>query len=105
MDDWQTTSEVACQYSASLPALPPPFSATGSSFGGGGGENYANASPTANPMSGYFGGHSKSASMTSIPSGVPPSGKVDSWDRFTFTIKLEDVERTLVNKKIFFVVR
>ncbi|KAG8902216.1 Protein phosphatase 1 regulatory subunit 3D [Tulasnella sp. 403] len=89
MDDWQTTSEVACGYTSSLPSLPPPFSS-----------------------SSHMPGHSKSASVAGYPSASPSSspplsngGKSESWDRFTFTIKLEDVERSLASKKLLLAVR
>ncbi|KAG8962893.1 Protein phosphatase 1 regulatory subunit 3D [Tulasnella sp. 425] len=90
LDDWQTISEVSCNYSASLPNIPPPFSSSGSSFAPG---------------------HSRSATVSGIPSSASSghlpisNGKAESWDRFTFTIKLEDVERTLPNKRMFLVVR
>ncbi|KAG8986611.1 hypothetical protein FRB90_003884, partial [Tulasnella sp. 427] len=81
---------LSCNYSASLPNIPPPFSSSSSPF-----------TP----------GHSRSATISGLPtsgssSHLPISnGKAESWDRFTFTIKLEDVERTLPNKRMFLVVK
>lgn len=90
LDDWQTVSEVICTYSGSLPNIPPPFSSSNSPF-----------TPS----------HSRSATVSGLPSSASSghlpisNGKSESWDRFTFTIKLEDVERTLPNKRMFLVVR
>ncbi|KAG8805590.1 hypothetical protein FRC17_005443 [Serendipita sp. 399] len=65
LDNWQTTSEVVCQYVCSLPSLPSPFP----------------------------------------PDRVTPSSPPLSWDRFSFVIRLEDVERKLAERTIFLVAR
>ena len=70
LDDWQTTSEVACKHVASLPSLPPPFNTPST-----------------------HGDHAAS-SLT-----------VNTWDRFTYIIRLEDFERKLAEKTIWLVVR
>ncbi|KAG8962892.1 Protein phosphatase 1 regulatory subunit 3D [Tulasnella sp. 425] len=90
LDDWQTISEVSCTYSVSLPNIPPPFSSSGSLF-----------TPS----------HSRSAIVSGIPSSglssnLPISNrKSEPWSRFTFAIKLEEIEWTLPNKRMFLVVR
>ncbi|KAG8931171.1 hypothetical protein FRC02_003112 [Tulasnella sp. 418] len=96
LDDWQTTSEVSCPYSDSQPSLPPPFSAhshasnpLGLSLDGTNGNSV--------PVNAY--------QPTTTNAKFSMGGKQDSWDRFTFVIKLEDVERTLVNKRLVLVVR
>ncbi|KAG8882952.1 Protein phosphatase 1 regulatory subunit 3D [Tulasnella sp. 332] len=87
LDDWQTTSEVSSTYSASLPSLPPPFFSSSA--------NGLSSSSTS--------GHSRAATVSGgVPSAAPTP---DRWDRFSFTIKLEDMERSLSTKKIFLVVR
>ncbi|KAG9000099.1 hypothetical protein FRB93_012863 [Tulasnella sp. JGI-2019a] len=86
LDDWQTTSEVSSTFSASLASLPPPFFSSASSG-----------------SSSFTSGHSRAATVSG---GVPaPAPTPDRWDRFSFTIKLEDMERSLSSKKIFLVVR
>ncbi|KAL5495117.1 hypothetical protein ACEPAI_579 [Sanghuangporus weigelae] len=67
LDNWHTTSEVACKHVISLPSLPPPFP---------------------HP-------HTE---------GDLAAGK-NTWDRFSFIIKLEDFERKLQEKTMWFVVR
>ncbi|KAG9126011.1 hypothetical protein FRC07_005230 [Ceratobasidium sp. 392] len=44
------------------------------------------------------------AYSSSLPPGIIPGG-FDSWDKFTFTIKLDDIERNLPNRTLFCVVR
>ncbi|KZT02051.1 carbohydrate-binding module family 21 protein [Laetiporus sulphureus 93-53] len=79
LDDWQTTSEVTCKHVVSLPSLPPPF-------------------PQARTMGDVAG---------SIAHGDVP--KVDnaksSWDRFSFTIRLEDYEHKLCDRTLYLVAR
>ncbi|KAF8602370.1 hypothetical protein BDV93DRAFT_557622 [Ceratobasidium sp. AG-I] len=41
----------------------------------------------------------------SLPSGIVPGGGDVPWDKFTFTIKLDDIERNLPNRTLFCVVR
>jgi hypothetical protein len=41
----------------------------------------------------------------SLPSGIVPGGSNVAWDKFTFTIKLDDIERNLPNRTLFAVVR
>ncbi|KAG8771615.1 hypothetical protein FRC12_003511 [Ceratobasidium sp. 428] len=42
---------------------------------------------------------------SSLPPGIIPGGFNASWDKFTFTIKLDDIERNLPNRTLFCVVR
>ncbi|KAG8765153.1 hypothetical protein FRC15_007180 [Serendipita sp. 397] len=65
LDNWQTTSEVVCQYVCSLPGLPSPFP----------------------------------------PERIAPGTQPLSWDRFSFVIRLEDVERKLAERTIYLVAR
>ena len=67
LDNWHTTSEVACKHVTSLPSLPPPFP---------------------NPH-------------TEGDKAVINS----TWDRFSFLINLEDYERKLHEKTMWFVAR
>lgn len=41
----------------------------------------------------------------SLPPGIVPGGGDAPWDKFTFTIKLDDIERNLPNRTLFCVVR
>ncbi|KAH9932136.1 uncharacterized protein BXZ73DRAFT_90052 [Epithele typhae] len=81
LDDWQTTSEVMCKHVVSLPGLPPPF-------------------PRARTMGDVAG---------NLATGQPkdeekePAGP--TWDRFSFTIRLEDYEAKLSERTLFLVVR
>ncbi|KAH8094708.1 putative phosphatase regulatory subunit-domain-containing protein [Cristinia sonorae] len=79
LDDWQTTSEVACKHVVSLPGLPPPF-----------------------PRQEL----KRDDSDGDLASRIV-SGKVHevSWDRFSFTIRLEDYEAKLAERKLFLVAR
>ncbi|KIO16495.1 carbohydrate-binding module family 21 protein, partial [Tulasnella calospora MUT 4182] len=91
LDDWQTISEVSCNYSGSLPNIPPPFASSSSPFTPGHGRSATIAGPLTSS------GSSSSLNLS--------NGKSESWDRFTFTIKLEDVERNLPTKRMFLVVK
>ncbi|KZT43851.1 hypothetical protein SISSUDRAFT_1057383 [Sistotremastrum suecicum HHB10207 ss-3] len=79
LDDWQTTSEVTCKYVASLPSLPPPF-----------------------PQPPKKTEHPSAKSSTSWQWGSPASA---DWDRFSFSIKLEDLESKLADRTMWLVVR
>ncbi|QRV94821.1 phosphatase regulatory subunit domain-containing protein [Ceratobasidium sp. AG-Ba] len=45
------------------------------------------------------------AYSASLPPGIIPGASDASWDKFTFTIKLDDIERSLPNRTLFCVVR
>ncbi|EJD37271.1 hypothetical protein AURDEDRAFT_116833 [Auricularia subglabra TFB-10046 SS5] len=75
LDDWQTTSEVAAHYVTSLPALPPPF----------------RPESVRSPLVGD--------AITAL------SHANVGWDRFSFQIRLDDVERKLAEKTLWCVVR
>ncbi|KAI0756242.1 hypothetical protein C8Q80DRAFT_1264325 [Daedaleopsis nitida] len=81
LDEWQTTSEVMCKHVVSLPGLPPPF-------------------PRARTMGDVAG---------NIATGAPGEDEKEiagpSWDRFSFTIRLEDYEVKLAERTLFLVVR
>ncbi|RPD64597.1 hypothetical protein L227DRAFT_261642 [Lentinus tigrinus ALCF2SS1-6] len=80
LDDWQTTSEVMCKYVVSLPGLPPPF-----------------------PRPRTFGDVAGN-----IASGPPKEDVKETgpgWDRFSFTIRLEDYETKLADRTLYLVVR
>ncbi|KAF8892844.1 putative phosphatase regulatory subunit-domain-containing protein [Mucidula mucida] len=68
LDDWQTTSEVAGHYSASLPCLPVSIS----------------------PLT-----------VGDIAAGIVP----EAWDRFHYTIRLEDYAPSLASRTMYLVVR
>ncbi|KAF7799219.1 hypothetical protein EIP86_010451 [Pleurotus ostreatoroseus] len=90
LDDWQTTSEVACRHVVSLPGLPPPF-----------------------PK------HARRAEAEAVAAGKAARGArvkdteleddgLDgrpTWDRFSFTIRLEDYESKLSERTLFLVAR
>ncbi|KAG5335267.1 hypothetical protein C0989_001636 [Termitomyces sp. Mn162] len=75
LDEWDTTSEVLAHYTASLPALPPALYVPGSGL--------QNVHPGVNV------------------------GTVDkpAWDRFTFTIRLDDYVPSLATRTLWLVVR
>ncbi|PSR74275.1 hypothetical protein PHLCEN_2v9970, partial [Hermanssonia centrifuga] len=78
LDDWQTTSEVTCKHVVCLPGLPPPF-----------------------PGSRLVG---------DMVAGIAAGDKDDeggssTWDRFSFTIRLEDYESKLAERTLFLVAR
>ncbi|OSD00901.1 carbohydrate-binding module family 21 protein [Trametes coccinea BRFM310] len=81
LDDWQTTSEVLCKHVVSLPGLPPPF-------------------PRARTMGDI---------AATLASGQPAEEEKETtgptWDRFSFTIRLEDYEAKLAERTLFLVVR
>ncbi|PIL31271.1 hypothetical protein GSI_05969 [Ganoderma sinense ZZ0214-1] len=82
LDDWQTTSEVMCKHVVSLPGLPPPF-------------------PRPRTLGDVAG---------NIATGQPAEddhkeGSGLAWDRFSFTIRLEDYESKLSERTLFLVVR
>ncbi|KAI0652607.1 hypothetical protein C8Q79DRAFT_997602 [Trametes meyenii] len=81
LDDWQTTSEVLCKHVVSLPGLPPPF-------------------PRARTM-GDVAGHI----ATSQAEEEKDAASGPTWDRFSFTIRLEDYETKLSDRTLFLVVR
>ncbi|KAH9950970.1 hypothetical protein B0H21DRAFT_859540 [Amylocystis lapponica] len=83
LDDWQTTSEVACHHVVSLPSLPPPFPQPRTTIGD---------------------------LAASIAAGVPPPANspgndTRTWDRFSFTIRLEDYEHKLAERTLYLAVR
>ncbi|KAG8737316.1 hypothetical protein FRC10_008356 [Ceratobasidium sp. 414] len=45
------------------------------------------------------------AYSASLPPGIYPGSSDAAWDKFTFTIKLDDIERSLPNRTLFCVVR
>ena len=76
LDDWQTTSEVSCKHSNSLPHLPPPF-----------------------PRSRTVGD-----AIGRLANG--DSGSQDlKWDRFSFVLHLELYEQRLLEHNMVFVAR
>ncbi|KIP02125.1 carbohydrate-binding module family 21 protein, partial [Phlebiopsis gigantea 11061_1 CR5-6] len=77
LDDWQTTSEVACRHVVSLPGLPPPFPRP--------------ARPTLGDVAGQLAEGAEDPSL--------------QWDRFSFTIRLEDYEAKLSERTLFLVAR
>ncbi|KAI1790957.1 hypothetical protein LXA43DRAFT_457255 [Ganoderma leucocontextum] len=82
LDEWQTTSEVMCKHVVSLPGLPPPF-------------------PRPRTLGDVAG---------NIATGQPAEddhkeGLGPTWDRFSFTIRLEDYEAKLSERTLFLVVR
>ncbi|OCH95695.1 hypothetical protein OBBRIDRAFT_883654 [Obba rivulosa] len=77
LDGWQTTSEVACKHVVSLPGLPPPFSRP----------------RTVGDVVG------------AIANGEREGDGCLQWDRFSFTIRLEDYEPKLAERALFLVVR
>ncbi|KAI0640169.1 hypothetical protein C8Q77DRAFT_1045344 [Trametes polyzona] len=81
LDEWQTTSEVLCKHVVSLPGLPPPF-------------------PRARTMGDVAG---TIASGQTADEEKETSGP--TWDRFSFTIRLEDYEAKLAERTLYLVVR
>ncbi|CDO74423.1 Carbohydrate-Binding Module Family 21 protein [Trametes cinnabarina] len=81
LDDWQTTSEVLCKHVVSLPGLPPPF-------------------PRARTMGDI---------AATLANGQAAEDEKESsgptWDRFSFTIRLEDYEAKLADRTLYLVVR
>ncbi|GJE99508.1 CBM21 domain-containing protein [Phanerochaete sordida] len=77
LDDWQTTSEVVCKHVVSLPGLPPPF-------------------PHSHTIGDYAG---------QLAEGRAGESGSTSWDRFSFTIRLEDYEPKLSERTLFLVAR
>ncbi|KAI0694456.1 hypothetical protein BC835DRAFT_1010220 [Cytidiella melzeri] len=82
LDDWQTTSEVLCKHVVSLPGLPPPFPRQQKSV------------RTVGDVA---------ASLASGEESKEEDGP--SWDRFSFTIRLEDYESKLADRTIYLVAR
>ncbi|CCM02744.1 uncharacterized protein FIBRA_04852 [Fibroporia radiculosa] len=80
LDEWQTTSEVSCRHVVSLPSLPPPF-------------------PHAKTVGDLAGSIANGEGAAKEEEGRP------SWDRFSFTIRLEDYEHKLAERTLFMVVR
>ncbi|KAK7695262.1 hypothetical protein QCA50_002452 [Cerrena zonata] len=78
LDEWTTTSEVLCKHVVSLPGLPPPFP-----------KEKQHAQDLA----------------TRIIHGVVDEGSETSWDRFSFTIRLEDYEHRLTDRTLELVAR
>ncbi|KAI0370461.1 hypothetical protein BV20DRAFT_979604 [Pilatotrama ljubarskyi] len=81
LDDWQTTSEVLCKHVVSLPGLPPPF-------------------PRARTL-GDVAGHIATGQTAEEEKEAPGP----AWDRFSFTIRLEDYEAKLSERTLYLVVR
>ncbi|KAH9897637.1 hypothetical protein C8Q73DRAFT_641564 [Cubamyces lactineus] len=81
LDEWQTTSEVLCKHVVSLPGLPPPF-------------------PRARTMGDVAG---NIATGQAVEEEKETSGP--AWDRFSFTIRLEDYEAKLSERTLYLVVR
>jgi len=83
LDDWQTTSEVLCKHVVNLPGLPPPFA-----------RNEARRVEMETDVA------------SRIVSGRPvEEPKSSTWDRFSFTIRLEDYETKLADRTLFLVAR
>ncbi|KAF9819003.1 hypothetical protein IEO21_02417 [Rhodonia placenta] len=80
LDDWQTTSEVTCRHVVSLPSLPPPFPHP----------------RTVGDLAGSIASGDRAVNED--------EGKL-SWDRFSFTIRLEDYEHKLAERTLFLVTR
>ncbi|KAG6856759.1 hypothetical protein H0H87_000937, partial [Tephrocybe sp. NHM501043] len=81
LDEWDTTSEVTARYVASLPALPPALYVPGSGL-----------SPT--------------SSWDDLQSACPATGAADpKWDRFAFTIRLDDYAPSLAARTLWLVAR
>ncbi|KAH9922758.1 uncharacterized protein B0H18DRAFT_503536 [Fomitopsis serialis] len=75
LDDWQTTSEVTCRHVVSLPSLPPPF-------------------PHEHRTVGDL--------AVGIASGRVKADELrPGWDRFSFTIRLEDYEHKLTDRMLY----
>ncbi|TBU38906.1 hypothetical protein BD309DRAFT_902684 [Dichomitus squalens] len=81
LDDWQTTSEVMCKHVVSLPGLPPPF-------------------PRARTMGDVAANIATGQTEDDQKEGLGPA-----WDRFSFTIRLEDYETKLSERTLYLVVR
>ncbi|CAL1694777.1 unnamed protein product [Somion occarium] len=81
LDDWVTTSEVLCKHVVSLPGLPPPFPKEKK-------PDVDNASKIVNDV---------------VDEEEEP--KRPAWDRFSFTIRLEDYELKLSERTLWLVVR
>ncbi|KAG6860630.1 hypothetical protein C0995_009219, partial [Termitomyces sp. Mi166 len=75
LDDWDTTSEVLAHYAASLPALPPAL---------------------------YVPGSGLSTTTTTTSSTVEQGG---AWDRFAFSIRLDDYAPSLAQRTLWLVAR
>ncbi|KAI0095174.1 putative phosphatase regulatory subunit-domain-containing protein [Irpex rosettiformis] len=78
LDDWQTTSEVTCKHVVSLPGLPPPF------------PSESRVSKTVGDAAACLGHEEE---------------EKPAWDRFSFTIRLEDYETKLAERTIYLVAR
>jgi hypothetical protein len=89
LDDWNTTSEVSCSHVSTLPSLPPPFSTT---------SRTPFNSPSASPLASHLPALSTSEKEEVKEPAV-------TWDRFSYSIRLEDFERTLERRKMYLVVR
>ncbi|KAI0829006.1 hypothetical protein BC628DRAFT_1315760 [Trametes gibbosa] len=81
LDGWQTTSEVLCKHVVSLPGLPPPF-------------------PRARTMGDVAGNIASGQTAEEDTEATGPT-----WDRFSFTIRLEDYEAKLADRTLYLVVR
>ncbi|KAG6853177.1 hypothetical protein C0991_006317 [Blastosporella zonata] len=82
LDDWDTTSEVSAYYVASLPSLPPSIYVPGSGLIPSSSSDALDLSPL------------------SSPSGMTPT-----WDRFAFTIRLDDYAPSLASRTLWLVAR
>ncbi|KAI0778891.1 hypothetical protein BD413DRAFT_609439 [Trametes elegans] len=82
LDEWQTTSEVLCKHVVSLPGLPPPF-------------------PRARTMGDVAGGIATGQAVED----EKKEQAGPAWDRFSFTIRLEDYEAKLSERTLYLVVR
>lgn len=80
LDDWQTTSEVVARYTASLPALPATFTRSAAAAG-------------------------LTLGDVVVSAAAEPSPDTPAYDRFSFTLRLEDYAFRLNERVLWLVVR
>jgi hypothetical protein len=93
LDEWHTTSEVAAHHTQSLPALPTTIFKPGSGlrcFSSSSSSTSQSPAVSSSPL----------ATAASKSDAAPPA-----WDRFAFTVRLEDYAHTLEQRTMWLAVR
>ncbi|KAI0789543.1 hypothetical protein C8Q75DRAFT_807169 [Abortiporus biennis] len=92
LDDWQTTSEVTCRHVVSLPGLPPPF------------PRPKKVVTVKKNVEGKEGDEVKEGEDKVVEEEKEDPNQ-PQWDRFSFTIRLEDYEPKLADRTLWLVAR